>query len=139
MKTKSFTQTLCLIFFMVLLLSSCSKKFVMQNSGIAPAAYAIAKVDKGDNDNYKVEIKVTHLAPSKDLHPSRKTYVVWMETDKNGTKNIGQLQSSSSMFSRLLKGYLETFTSFKPVGFFITAENEPAISYPGSMVIFKSN
>ncbi len=110
----------------------------MQNSGIAPAARAVATVNKGGDDNYSVEVKVTHLAPAKDLNPPKKTYVVWMETDNNGTKNIGQFQSNSGLFSKLLKGALVTITSFKPVGFFITAENDAAISYPGNMVILKS-
>ncbi|WP_316815757.1 hypothetical protein [Pedobacter nyackensis] len=138
MKTKSFTYTFCLMFCVMILFSSCSKKFIMQNSGIAPAARAVATVNKGGDDNYSVEVKVTHLAPAKDLNPPKKTYVVWMETDNNGTKNIGQFQSNSGLFSKLLKGALVTITSFKPVGFFITAENDAAISYPGNMVILKS-
>lgn len=138
MSTKIINQTICLLCCSVLLLSSCTRKFVMQNSGIAPAAKAVAKVDKGGDNNYSIEVKVTHLAPAKNLNPSKKTYVVWMETDENGTKNIGQFQSNSGLFSKLLKGSLETITSFRPVGFFITAENDAAISYPGNMVIFKS-
>ena len=62
-----------------------------------------------------------------------------MVTDNNGTKNIGQFQSGKGFLSKALQGSIETITPFKPVDFFITAEDDAAISYPGNMIILKSN
>lgn len=62
-----------------------------------------------------------------------------METEKNGRKNIGQLKTSSGLFSRTLKSSLETVTSFKPVNFIITAEDEGNIQNPGGQVVLKTN
>lgn len=125
--------------FATVVLSSCAKKIVMANTGIAPAAKAYAKVKKGKNNNYNIQVMATHLAPSKNLNPPKKTYVIWMVTDNNGTKNIGQFQSGTSLLSKTLKGSIKTVTPFKPVDFFITAEDDAAINYPGNMIILKSN
>jgi hypothetical protein len=64
--------------------------------------------------------------------------VVWIETKVSGIVNIGQLESSSGLFSSTLKGSLETVTSFKPSEVFITAEDSPYIQYPGRLVVLKS-
>ncbi len=140
MKAKNLS--IALIFMMgcsLVFLSSCAKKFVMNNTGIAPAATGTAKIKSKKDRNYNVDVRVNHLAPSKKLNPSRNTYVVWMQTESNGIKNIGQFQSGTSLLSSALKGSVKTITPFKPTGFFITAEDDAAISYPGSMVILKSN
>ena len=73
---------------------------------------------------------VANLAESKNPTPARSNYVVWMQTDQNTTKNIGQLKSSSKMFSKALKASLSTVSSFYPTKIFITAENDGDISYP---------
>ena len=129
----------CLFLCLTVMFSSCAKKIVMSNMGIAPAAQAYAKVKKEKSNNYNVQIKATNLAPSMNLNPPKKTYVIWMVTDDNGTKNIGQFQSSSSLLSNALKGSIKTITPFKPFSFFITAEDDAAINYPGITVILKSN
>lgn len=121
------------------ILSSCARKFTMVNTGIAPAANAFAKVKKDKSNNYEVQVKVTNLAPSNKLDPPKKTYVVWMVSDNNGTKNIGQFQSGTSLLSKALKGSIKTITAFKPVNFFITAEDDASINYPGNVVMMKSN
>ncbi len=136
---KRSVSTLCIMFFATVILSSCAKKIVMANMGIAPAAKAYAKVKKDKSNNYTVQVKATHLAPSINLNPPKKTYVIWMLTDNNGTKNIGQFQSGTSFLSKTLKGSIKTVTPFKPVAFFITAEDDAAINYPGNTVILKSN
>jgi len=53
-----------------------------------------------------------------------------METEQNGSKNIGQLKTSSSMLSKALTSSLKTVATFKPTGFFITAENDANVQYP---------
>lgn len=104
-------------------------------SPVVPAAEGYSNITKDDNNNYAISVKVKNLAEPERLRPKRDVYVVWMITEQNGTKNIGQLKSSSGFFSSVLEGRLTTVSSFKPKKIFITAENDANIQYPGSMVI----
>ena len=81
---------------------------------------------------------MTELAEVQRLQPARQTYVVWMLTDQDVTKNIGQIKSSSGMMSKQLKASFETVSSFKPVKIFITAEDDADIQYPGSQIILET-
>ena len=71
---------------------------MFSTSSVVPAAEGSVKVKKDGNNNYKIDLSVTHLAEAKRHTPPRETYVVWMETEKNGRKNIGQLRMSSGLF-----------------------------------------
>ena len=64
------------------------------------------------------------------LDPQKNVYVVWMKTEQNGKKNVGELKTSSSMLSKTLKNSLTRVTPFKPVSFFITAEDNSNIQDP---------
>ncbi len=138
MKLKNLFAISISLFLCATVLPSCAKKIVLTNTGIAPAAQANAKIKQGKDKNYEIQVKATHLAPSMKLNPPKKTYVIWMVTEINGTKNIGQFQSGTSLLSKTLKGSIKTITSFKPMSFFITAEDEAKINYPGNMIILKS-
>lgn len=119
--------------------ASCSKKIAFYSSSAVPAAEGNVKVKKDNNNNYSLDIKVRHLAPSKNLTPPMEFYVVWIETESNGIKNVGQINSSGGLLSKTLKASLKTVTSFKPKSVFITAENNAAIQYPGSVQILKTS
>lgn len=136
--TKSIFST-AIIFFLVFLLASCSKKISFQTSTVVPAAEGSVKVKKDKNNNYSIDLNVIRLAEPKRLDPPKNTYVVWMETADNGFKNIGSLNTSSSMFSKTLKSSLETVSAFKPVSVFITAEDNSNIQYPGYQVVLRTN
>jgi len=123
---------------LLIVLSACSQKVSFQQSSVVPAAQGTIKVKKDKNSNYAIDIDVVHLASPDRLQPAKKTYVVWMETKDNSTKNIGQLSSSGSLLSKALKGSLKTVTSFNPLRFFITAEDDASIQYPGMQVILTS-
>lgn len=120
-------------------LSSHAQKMVFHNTGVAPAAEAKVRIKHTKNKNYSINLKVVHLAPASNLNPPKKTYVAWMITESNGTKNIGQFRSKSGLISKALKGSIKTVTPFKPTGFFITAEDDGAIAEPGDHVILKTN
>ncbi|QEC70319.1 hypothetical protein FRZ67_21510 [Panacibacter ginsenosidivorans] len=122
-----------------MVLNSCSRKVSFNNSSVVPAAEGSVKVKKDKNSNYAISINIERLADASRLQPAREYYVVWIETENNGIKNIGQLKSSSSLFSNALKGSLETVTSFKPKKVFITAENNTNIQYPGEQVVLSTN
>lgn len=124
---------------LILGLSACSKKISFSKSSIVPAAEGKVKVKKDKNNNYSVSVSVDNLAQPKDLTPSRSTYVVWMETPGNATKNIGQLNTSGGFLSKKLKASLSTVSSFKPTRIFITAENDGTISYPQGITVLTTS
>lgn len=121
-----------------LLLSSCGKKMHFATSTVVPAAEGTIKYKKDKNNNYHIDVKILHLADPKRLIPSNSTYVLWMETEQNGVKNLGQITSSSGWLSSTKKATLSAVTSFLPKSFFITAEGEGNISYPGQQVVLQT-
>lgn len=125
----------------VLLLSvaSCAKKITFQTSTVVPAARGQVTVNKDNNKNYAVKIKINGLAEVNRLEPSRNVYVVWMETDESQVKNIGRIKSDSNFISSKLKATFETVTAFKPEKIFITAEDNADAQSPGSQLVLKTN
>ncbi len=120
-------------------LSSCTKTTDFMTSSVVPAARGNVKVNQDKNNNYEIHVAISGLAEVERLQPAKEAYVVWMVTDKDITKNLGQINSSSGMLSKNLKASFETSTPFKPTKIFITAENDPAISYPGTMVVLSTD
>ena len=124
---------------MLLFFSSCARKISFQTSTVVPAAKGNVKVTRDKNKNYKIKIALSDLAEPARLQPARNTYVVWMETSDNGTKNIGQINSSTGFLSSKLKADFETVSAFKPVKIFITAEDDASIQYPGMQLVLSTN
>lgn len=123
----------------IILLPGCSRKLTFNNSSVVPAAMGYVKMKSDKNNNHTIDVSVTNLAPADKLTPAKKTYVVWMVTEDNGTKNIGQINTSGSLLSKTLKGSLQTVTSFKPVSIFITAEDDATVQYPGTTIVLNTN
>lgn len=128
-----------IVFALLFTISSCSKKHVFQTSTVVPAARGAVKVKKDNNNNYGISVDLLDLAEPDRLQPPMKTYVVWMVTDDNNTKNLGQIETSKKFFSKSLKGSFNTVSSFKPVRVFITAESEAAVQYPGMYVVLTTS
>ncbi|WP_461070946.1 hypothetical protein [Spirosoma horti] len=119
------------IFLMVVALSSCTPKMTFLNSTIAPAATGGITVKKDKNNNYILNVSVMNLAEPKQLTPPKETYVVWMESDENSVKKLGQIAPRS----KALKGELRTTSTDKPKEVYITAENDANITYPNGDII----
>jgi hypothetical protein len=119
--------------------NSCATSVSFLNSSVVPAARGSVKVKTDSNKNYVIQISLTDLAEVSRLQPSKLTYIVWMVTDRDLTKNIGQLNSSKGFMSKQLKGSFKTVSSDKPVKIFITAEDDASIQYPGSMVVLSTD
>ena len=136
--TFGYSATGILAICLMLFFTACSNKLYFENSPAVPAANGTVKYKKDNNGNYAVDVKITNLAEAKNLTPPRNTYVLWMETDQSGTQNLGQISSSSGLLSSKLKASLEAVTPFKPRSFFITAEDNPTVNYPGSQVILRT-
>lgn len=119
--------------------TSCARKANFQTSVVVPAARGSVKVKKDNNNNHVISINLRDLAEPDRLQPPKKNYVVWMETNDNRTKNLGQVKMSTKFLSKALKGSFKTVSSFKPVKIFITAEDDADIQYPGAFVVISTN
>ncbi len=117
---------------------SCARKMSFETSSVVPAAEGTVKIKKDKNNNYKIDLNLRRLASPDRLDPSKKFYVVWMTTDNNAAKNIGQIKTSSSFLSNTLKSSLETVSTTNPTGFFISAENDENVQYPSDQVVLKT-
>ena len=127
-----------IITFAAFSLSSCAKKLTFVTSNIVPAATGSVKIKSDNNGNSSINLSVKNLAKPRDLTPPRNTYVVWMVTEENGTKNIGGLNSSSGFLSSKLKSSLKTVTPYKPTAFFITAEDDANVRYANGITILRT-
>jgi hypothetical protein len=119
--------------------NSCATSVSFLNSSVVPAAQGTVKIKTDKNKNYVIQISLSNLVESTRLQPSKLTYIVWMVTDRELTKNIGQLNSSKGFMSKALKGSFKTVSSDKPVKIFITAEDDAAIQYPGTQVVLSTD
>ncbi len=140
-KLKHFIRSIfpvSILLFIIFTHEACTRKIAFSTSTVVPAAQGSVKLKKDNNNNYNIDLSVMRLADPKRLNPPKNIYVVWMDTEQNGTKNIGQLKSSSSLFSKTLKSSLKTVTPFKPTGIFITAEDNANIQYPGEEIVLRT-
>lgn len=119
--------------------NSCATSVNFLNSSVVPAARGSVKIKTDNNKNYSIEITLTDLAEVTRLQPPKLTYIVWMVTDRDLTKNIGQLRSSKNFMSKQLKGSFKTISSDKPVKIFITAEDDAAVQYPDEKVVLSTD
>jgi hypothetical protein len=119
--------------------TSCTKKISFLSSSVVPAAQGTVKVKTDSNKNYAIQIDIANLAEPGRLQPPRQMYIVWVVTDQDMTKNIGQIRTSSGRFSKGLKASFETVTSFKPTKIFITAENDSNIQDPNWEIVLATD
>lgn len=124
---------------MILLMSACATKVPFQYSATAPAARGAAKVKKDANNNYTISVELTNLSEANRLVAPKSAYVVWMESGGHSAKNLGKIQSESSMLSKTLKANFETVSAEKPTKIFITSEEDGNTSYPSSDIILTTN
>lgn len=123
---KSVTLSVLMVFF----ITSCVTYTEFPVSNVAPAATIKVKEKKDKNKNTVVSVVANNLASAERLDPSKKVYVVWMTTQNNGVKNLGQLMNENAK-----KSSLEATTAFEPVDVFITAEDQGNITYPSNFEI----
>lgn len=124
---------------MMLIIASCATSESFLNSSVVPGATGKVKVKKDSNQNYAINVDIADLAAVERLQSSKQTYVVWMETEKGNTENLGQLKSSTGFLSKQHKASLETTSPFKPVRIFVTAENGSNERYPDPETILTTD
>jgi hypothetical protein len=117
---------------------SCAIKASFETSSVVPAARGAVKIKKDNNKNYQIKIDIYNLAEANRLQPPKQTYIVWMETNENVTKNIGQINTSTGLLSRKLKASFETVSAIKPTKIYISAEDDANIQNPGAQVVLST-
>lgn len=123
------------LFVVALTLSACANKMTFQDSSVVPAASGAVKVKKDKNKNYVITVNVMNLAEPKKLSPSRDVYVVWMESDRNLVKKLGQISVNTGMFNKSLSGQMSATETSQPTRIFITAENDAQTMNPSTETI----
>jgi hypothetical protein len=116
-----------------------TKKVAFNTSTVVPSAEGNVKVKKDKNGNFNIEIEISNLADPSKLTPAKKAYVVWLETKDKGAKNVGQIHTSSSLFSKAKKASFTTVNPEKPVRMFISAEDDTGIEQPGKVIVLTTN
>jgi hypothetical protein len=119
--------------------SAQSKKVSFNNSTVVPGAEGTVKVKKDKNSNYNIEVNIQDLPDPAKLTPARKVYVVWVDTQEKGFKNVGQIHSASSLFSKLKKASITTVSPNKPVKVFVSAEDDSGVEQPGTVVVLTTD
>ena len=128
-------KSIAFLFFVALTLSACSNKMTFQDSSVVPAASGDVKVKKDKNNNYAITVKVMNLAEPKKLSPSREVYMVWMQSDRDLVKKLGQISVNTGMFNKSLSGQMTATETAQPNRVFITAENDAQTMNPSTEII----
>lgn len=117
----------------VLFLTSCATPAKFPISSITPAAEITATMKKDKNENFAIVVTAKYLASPNRLTPPKNIYVVWVDTESNGTINIGQLTIQNGQ-----KTQLKTSTPFNVKDIYITAEDYGSITYPAGFEISRT-
>jgi hypothetical protein len=128
-------KSISITFLTIFILASCSVKRDFLLSSVSPAARGYVKVHSDRNKNYEIKVRIYNLAEPERLDPPRNTYVVWMDTEDNETRNIGQIKSTTKSLSKALKATLETNSPFKPYKVYVTAEENGSVQEPDERII----
>jgi hypothetical protein len=109
----------------IIVLSSCANVIKFPVSSAVPAANITAKTKKQGKMNYMVTIDAENLAASERLNPPKKTYVIWVVSERGITRNAGHFHQENAKKAE----YKATFP-YQPKEIFITAEDEEGSCYP---------
>ena len=117
-----------------LLSISCANTAKFPVSTVTPAAEISATKTQDRNNNYIIEVSTKNMASADRLTPAMNNYSVWLVTEKDGTKNIGQLDNKNSR-----NGSLKATTPFNGTEIFITAETKGDNTYPSGVEIARTS
>ncbi|WP_209331723.1 hypothetical protein [Lunatimonas salinarum] len=121
------------------LVGSCGPKVYFPVSSVVPAAEPKAAVKKTKEGAYEVKLDVTNLALPERLSPPKRSYVVWVNTERQGVVNIGELRNRRGMLANTGKANFVGSLSEKPTQIIVTAENDPSVQFTGAHTVFRSD
>lgn len=113
---------------------SCANTAKFPVSTVTPAAEISATKSKDRNNNYIIQVSTKNMASADRLTPSMNNYSVWLVTDNDGTKNLGQLDNKNGR-----NGSLKATTPFDGKEIFITAEPKGDNAYPSGVEIGRAS
>lgn len=105
----------------------------MSSSQQIPAAVGSVKAEQTDNNNTRVNLAVSHLAPPSKISSRATTYVVWTRPldSRREPSSSGQVQSLGALrVDQNLNGTLSAVTPLHNFELFITAESSGLVSSP---------
>lgn len=117
-----------------LLVFGCAQRVALRNAPDVPAAVGEVKITRDQNRNSIVDLEIQHLAPSQNLKPPKKFYVVWSQAPDGKNINLGQLTVGSDR-----RGTLKSPTPMQVFRIVVTAEDVPTAAYPSSQIVFSSD
>ena len=126
------TQTILLS--LATLLAGCATSAKFPISTVAPAAVITAKKTVDKNKNYVIELLALHLSSADRLNPPKNHYSVWIVTEQNEYKNLGQIMNVNAK-----KGYFKTLSPFNPQVIILTAEDEGNRPMPAGIEIARAS
>lgn len=138
MLTKYLRVDVCVFMSIIIILSGCARSIAFNSSTVVPAAEGKIMLKKDRNKNHEVRLKVKNLAAPEKLNPPKSTYILWMESGNSGLKNLGQVETSTGLLGGALRASLKTVTSFEPMRFFITAEDNANPQYPTNQRVLET-
>jgi len=116
------------------LLAGCATSAKFPISTVAPAAVITAKKTVDKNKNYVIELVALHLSSADRLNPPKNHYSVWIVTEQNEYKNLGQIMNVNAK-----KGYFKTLSPFNPQVIILTAEDEGNRPMPAGIEIARAS
>ena len=126
------TQTILLS--LASLLAGCASSAKFPVSTVAPAAVITAKKTLDKNKNYVVELVALNLTSPERLNPPKDHYNVWIVTEQNEYKNLGQIMNANAK-----KVVFRTLTPFNPKEIILTAEDEGNRPMPTGIEIARTS
>lgn len=117
-----------------LLIVGCAQTVALRNSPDVPAAVGEVKITRDENKNSIVDLDIQHLAPSENLQPPKKYFVVWSQAPDGKNINLGQLTVGSDR-----RGRLKSPTPMAVFRVVVTAEDVPSAAFPSSQIVFSSD
>ena len=116
------------------LLAGCATSAKFPISTVAPAAVITAKKTVDKNKNYVIELVALHLSSADRLNPPKNHYSVWIVTEQNEYKNLGQIMNVNAK-----RGYFKTLSPFNPQVIILTAEDERNRPMPAGIEIARAS
>jgi hypothetical protein len=116
------------------LLAGCATTAKFPISTVAPAAEISAKKTMDKNKNYVIELVALNLTSTDRLNPPKNHYNVWIVTEQNEYKNLGQVMNANAK-----KVVFKTLTPFNPKEIILTAEDEGNRLMPAGIEIARTS